>query len=260
MLKKHLKVIGAFCKTEIQQAMANRLGGLAWVINGSIGSLLMMYIWTLITPDKGFVITYFLGIILMSRLTGSWSFGEIADGIKDGSIAQVLLKPYHYMFQEFAHDTGQRINRLISMIPFLIILGIIFSSSLQLPTWDKILISIPAIICGYSINLFFGSFLALFTIWAGDSDGIGRTYEIIADLADGYLIPYFFIPIVLRNVLSLTPFRYIISFPVEIMLNRLNTHEILYGYSILIFWTVASFLLYRWLDKESVKNFVAYGS
>ncbi len=240
--------------------MAYRLGGLAWVINGSIGSLLMMYIWTIVTPDTGLVVTYYLGIILLGRVTGSWSFGQISESIKDGSISQNLVKPFHYVYhQEFSHDIGAKVNRLVSMIPYIIVLGILFNNYLHLPSLDKVFIAIPAMFMGYIINFLLGSSLGLLTVWTGDADGIGRTYDVINGLAAGYVIPYFFLPLTIRNIFTILPFRYVVSFPVEIMLNNLSSSQLMSGYLILSFWTIASIVLFRWLDAKSARSFSAHG-
>ncbi len=255
-----LKLLWAFSKAEIQEAMTYRLGGLAWVINGSITSLLMMYIWTLVTTDHSQIVTYFLGIIFISRLTGSWSFGDIAERIKDGSLSQTLLKPYHYMFEIFAHDMGAKLNRLISMVPYIIILGFIFSSNLSLPSLSKIIISVPAILAGYSIEFLFGITLGLLTNWTGDADGIGRLYETVSNLASGYLVPFFLMPILLRSVLDFTPFRYFVSFPIEILQNKLSPGKIILGYSILTGWITLLILLFKLMDRTSMKSFSAHGN
>ena len=79
--------------------MMYRVGGMLWVINGAIPILISMYIWKLVSPETSQISIYFIGAILFERITQTWSLGEISDRIKDGTLAQTLLRPYNYILR-----------------------------------------------------------------------------------------------------------------------------------------------------------------
>ena len=90
------------------------------------------------------ITVYYLGVILLHRITQTWSLGEINDRIQDGSLAQTLLRPYNFMFEIFAKDVGQKVNRLISVIPVVFILWMVIRPQINIDS-RYLLLSLPAI-------------------------------------------------------------------------------------------------------------------
>lgn len=238
--------------------MAYRLGGLMWVLNGAIPMLVSMFVWNLVGSDKSQIIPYYLGVILIHRITQTWSMGEISDRIKDGTLAQTLLRPYNFMFGVFAKDIGHKANRLISVIPLVTILWLIIKPSTNI-SLTYVAIAIPAVILGYLVNFYFDSNMGLLTNWTGDANGLSRTLEVIEGLAAGFMIPYLLIPGSVRNILNILPFRYIFSFPLELMLGQLSNISIVYGYLILGLWSLVLICLFKLLSRVSMKYFSANG-
>jgi ABC-2 type transport system permease protein len=238
--------------------MAYRLGGLMWVLNGAIPMLVSMFIWNMVGSGNGQITSYFLGVILLHRLTQTWSMGEISDRIKDGTLAQTLLRPYNFMFEVFAKDLGHKANRLISVVPLVIILGLIIKPVTNI-SMVYVAIAIPAIILGYLVNFYFDSNMGLFTNWIGDANGLSRTLEVIEGLAAGFMVPFMLMPWSVRNILNLLPFRYIFSFPLEIILGQLELNSILFGYLVLGSWIVLLISLFKVLNNVSMKHFSANG-
>lgn len=238
--------------------MMYRVGGLMWVINGAIPILISMYVWKLVSPETNQISIYFIGAILFERITQTWSLGEISDRIKDGTLAQTLLRPYNYIFEIFARDVGSKINRLISTLPFVIVLWFIYLPQYNFnPT--NILVGIPALILGYIVNFYLNSSLGLLTNWTGDADGIARTLDVTKSLAAGLFIPYMFMPQAIRSILIFAPFRYLFAFPLEIMLGQLSNESLVFGYITIIFWSILLMFIFNLLSTKSMKYFSSHG-
>lgn len=238
--------------------MMYRVGGMLWVINGAIPILISMYIWKLVSPETSQISIYFIGAILFERITQTWSLGEISDRIKDGTLAQTLLRPYNYIFEIFARDVGSKANRLVSTLPFVVVLWFVY-----LPQYNfnpiNILVGIPALILGYLVNFYLNSSLGLLTNWTGDADGIARTLDVTKSMTAGLFIPYMFMPQAVKDILVFTPFRYIFSFPLEIVLGQLSSNSLLFGYATIIFWSLFLVFIFNWLSKKSMKYFTSHG-
>ena len=54
-----------------------------------------------------------------------------------------------------------------------------------------------------------------------------------------------FMPQAVKDILVFTPFRYIFSFPLEIVLGQLSSNSLLFGYATIIFWSL--FLVFIFL-------------
>jgi len=229
-----------------------------WVLNGAIPNLISMYIWNLVGGDKNQNIVYFLGVILLHRVTQTWALGEISDRIKDGTLAQSLLRPYSFMFEVFAKDIGQKANRLFTAVPLVIVLWLIINPVINL-NLVYLLLAIPAVLLGYLVNFYLDSSFGLLTNWMGEAGGLARTLEVIKWLAAGFMIPFVFMPESIRNILNILPFRYLFSFPLELFMSQLSQKSITYGYLILGIWCLILMLLFKWLSTVSMKYFSAHG-
>jgi ABC-2 type transport system permease protein len=65
---------------------------------------------------------------------------------------------------------------------------------------------------------------------------------------------------VVRTVATVLPFRWLVSFPVELMLGRVSPSEALAGLGLQLFWSMAIFALFSRLWKEGVKRYSAVGA
>jgi ABC-type uncharacterized transport system permease subunit len=102
----------------------------------------------------------------------------MADGIKDGRMSVSFLRPYHYFVEVIAKDIGEKVQRFVSLIPFLLILAFVFRQSLVSPdirVWPFIVLSL---VIGYVIKLMIESSLGLLAYWIEDVYGVERMYDL----------------------------------------------------------------------------------
>jgi ABC-2 type transport system permease protein len=259
------RVLIAFTRVNLQSAFAYRWGSLVWIVNGSLGSFLAMAIWVAVGENGSLnmnnteIISYYIYSIVFSRLTQTWSMDKIGSGIKTGSISLSFLRPYHYLLEVIAQDFGDRVNRLLSLIPFTVLVFFIFYESLLYPHVLSIASIVLALFLSYFLKLFMDSSVALLTYWAGDLDGIERTYSLIRSLAAGVLMPLALMPEEARNIFNILPFRYFHSFPLELTLGQLSRQEIAHGFVLLFAWGIVSISAFFLLDSLSSKNYSAHG-
>ena len=90
-------------------------------------------------------------------------------------------------------------------------------------------------------------------------DGIRIFYYNIASLFSGEFIPIPFLPQIGRFLLELLPFRYTLSFPVEILLGRLNDYQKEIGFLTATVWLVILFIIYKIVFKKAIKKYEAEG-
>jgi len=260
-----IRIFDRFAKNYLQRAFAHRLGGLAWVINGSIGPLLTMMVWKIAGESGSFamnsteIVTYFLISIIVNRVTQSWAMEELGERIKDGSISMSFIRPYHYILELVGKDLGQKVSRLVNLIPIMVILVIVFGKNLLMPSELSLALMLPALVLGYLLLLFISCSLGSLTYWVDDLDGLERMWWLLSSMASGVVIPLMMMPQSIRNFIELLPFRYFLSFPIEIALGQLSRDEIMWGYCFQVLWLVSVIIIYQILDSRLAKRYAAYG-
>jgi len=76
----------------------------------------------------------------------------------------------------------------------------------------------------------------------------------------GVVAPLDLFPAQVKAIADFLPFRFMLSFPVEIVSGRLTTADLSIGLITMTFWVAFCIVLYRWLWGRGVKQFSAFGA
>lgn len=262
-MRRNLKVFWFHFISHLQRTFEYRLSLVLWILNGFIGPFMALIVW--LTVAKGGelalsssdLVTYFLSSMVVIRLTQSWSLESIGRRIKKGDFSQYLLHPAPYFLNDLANNLATKLFRLLTLFPFLIIFFLIFRHQLEINLLkDKFLLFVLASILGFLINYFFQNAIAVLAFWTTEINGIGRTLEIIQSFFSGSFVPIILMPDLLKKIMLFLPFRFFLSFPIEVFLTSLRTN-ILAGFIGGLFWLFFWLLLWLVLFKKGVKKYSA---
>ena len=78
-------------------------------------------------------------------------------------------------------------------------------------------------------------------------------------LFSGYVLPIDLMPEAVQKIIFYLPFQYLVYFPVNIYLGRLDTIEIIQGLAIQTFWVFALWGLMRLAWARGIRHFEAVG-
>jgi ABC-2 type transport system permease protein len=142
---------------------------------------------------------------------------QIAQTVKDGSIAYLLNKPYNYLLYHVA--TGLA-DSLISLVFYVIIGGAV--------TW--VLVGPPppafgyplvlvAVLLGWLIDFCFAFLIGLAAFVSEDVSAFEWIYQKFLFILGGMLIPLDFFPGWLRTISTLTPFAYSMYAPARLFVD-----------------------------------------
>jgi ABC-2 type transport system permease protein len=265
-MKKHLRIFSRFVSNTWQRNLAYRLGQLMWIINGMITPLILMNVWLLVRQHQqlslgsGEIITYYLLIVAMQRLTQTWTAEDLAENIKKGNFSNVLIKPMNFVVPYLGKDVALKCVRLISLLPFFIVFLWIFRQSIILsPIWYIWILGLLAIVGGYVLNLFLELSLGLITLWFEDGYGVVLLVYLLSQLFNGFMMPIDLLPTFWQNLAYILPFRFLIGFPIELLMGRLSMAQIGEGFLGILFWIVVFFILHRLLLALGIKKYSAVG-
>ena len=78
-------------------------------------------------------------------------------------------------------------------------------------------------------------------------------------LISGEFIPLAFISGMARKFFILLPFRYTLSFPVEVFIGDIEIKDMLFGFFIGIMWLTVLCFYYKLIYKKAIKRYEAEG-
>ena len=205
-------------------------------------------------------IEYYVAAILVRNLTGVWIIWDLDSDIRHGEMSFKLLKPLNPIIHYIAQSLSAKPLRLAVLVPMVAAVSW-FMPDIRFAVSPPMLLFFFLSLAGSWAMLFFIQYTnGLLSFWITQSIGINDMWFGVFSLFSGYLIPLDLFPPVLRSALYSLPFRYMMSFPIDIFTGRLQTPDILRGLGLQWIWVLAFYTMYRFVWLRGLKRYSAVGA
>jgi ABC-2 type transport system permease protein len=247
-------------------ALEYRLAVFIWMFS-MVLPLIMMAGWISIAESGSIgrfsrtdFIEYYVAAILVRNLTGVWIIWDLDSDIRHGEMSFKLLKPLNPIVHYIAQSLSAKPLRLAVLAPLVAGVGW-FVPGVRFETRLLPLLLLTVAIAGTWALLFFIQYTnGLLSFWITQAIGINDMWFGVFSLFSGYLIPLDLFPQALRNALYALPFRYMMSFPIEIFTGRLAHFEILRGLGLQWMWVALFYAMCRLVWARGLKKYSAVGA
>jgi ABC-2 type transport system permease protein len=118
---------------------------------------------------------------------------------------------------------------------------------------------LPALLMAWGLRFFWGYWLALLAFWATRSDGLLALQDSLIFLLSGQVAPVALLPEVLQKAAFILPFRYMVSFPVEVLMGQLEGTDLWVGFIFQAGWLVIAVGLSTVVWKLGLRHYAAVG-
>jgi ABC-2 type transport system permease protein len=264
---KYLHVVGI----GIQNTLVYRVNYLARVLFGFVPLLATIYLWRAVYASKegdmvgayslAAMTSYYVLVTIVDALTAvSEDDWQIAADIKDGNISQFLLKPIDYLgYRLSLFFSGRLIYTGVALIPVTIFVWCL-REYFVVPTDALTLAAFAMSIVLASLLTFLISYsMALLAFWVTEVSTFIFIEYAFEYIASGHLFPLDILPPALKAVLEMTPFPYMLYFPVGVYLGRVEGAELWRGLLIQAAWVLLFYLVARWVWSRGVRRYSAVG-
>jgi len=255
----------------IQSTLVYRVNFLVRALFGLVPLLALILLWRAIFEGRtdaeigGYqlseMVTYYLIVNVVVALTAvtedDW---QIAADIKDGKISQFLLKPIDYLRYRLCLFAASRL---------------VYTAAAILPTAGFLWFQRDAFL-GPASGLHFAAFILSLALTALLQFFISFTMALLAFwvlevatfifilfafeyIAGGHMFPLDMLPPAILSLLNLTPFPYMLYFPVQVYLGRLDGSVLAHGLLIQACWVAASYILARVVWGRGIRHYSAVG-
>lgn len=210
-----------------------------------------------ITADSMMTYTIMSSVLSVLFITGVER--RIQQSVEKGTIAIDLMRPVNIFGMFLAEDLGSITALLIQNLLPILLLG-------------SLLIKFPAIVSLSAIPLFAASVLlsmainwllaAIFGMWAFTAISMDPLYQAkkhLIRLLSGSIIPIWFFPKWLADILNVLPFVYIYQLPLDIYIGSAATAEIYRRILIQFAWVLVLGVLFYILSKKSLQKVLVQG-
>lgn len=209
------------------------------------------------------LIVYFVGVMIIGILTEQWQSWFIAEDINSGDFSFNLLRPFSTYLKLIVEKLSD-VSFKLGTISLLLIISINFIPKTFLNqltfTPVSVMLFLISLVMGFLIVFTLEVNIGLAAVWFYDIDFIKKFIELFNYTFSGRFIPLVFFPPSFALIGSFLPFRYTVSFPLEILLNKLNPNQIVTGMSIELFWLIAVGLGYKYISSQFSKKYQGFGA
>ena len=264
-----LKIYQRFWQVNWAEQWQYRANLMMYLLFWLVSPIVYLTVWTTIARSQGSVggltpndfVTYYMTLLIVDQLTSDITIHLFAFKIQDGSLSGELIRPVHPLLTNgLVNNLAFKALSLMTLIPIWLVLWILFQPNFSTVTWQGILLAVPAVILGFGIAFLFGASITCIAFWTTRVWSLNEFYWALVTLFSGQFVPLQLMPPLVQQIARFLPFALFKYIPIEIILGRLSTAEIITSYITGLIWLALAFFLFRWLWQRGIKQFSAVGA
>lgn len=260
----------AYFKMAWQDLIEYRADIVVYTFSSAITPLVGLAIWLAVARtgaqlsfDNSQLVLYFMLVIFVSVVTSAWSSYFVGQRIVHGEFIRYLTKPFSCLDDFATENVVEKLYKLPVVFLTMAVLGFFLLKD------SSVSISLsPLVIVGFLISLLMAaviSFLIDFTIgltafWLNDIEFVRHIYKTADQFLSGELIPLAFLPLALAQFNNYLPFRYMLSFPIEVLMGTLSPNELVFGFTMQSAWFIGSIVVYNIVYRIGVRSYEGYST
>jgi ABC-2 type transport system permease protein len=247
---------------------AYRASLLIWMLGQVLEPLVYLIVWSIVSGANGGSVGdyttrqfagYFILLMLVNQVTYTWVMYEFEYRIREGSFSFALLRPVHPIHSSIADNISSKLITTPFMALVAVVLSFIFHPSIS-PTWWGVALFFPALLLAFAVRFLLEWTLAQSAFWTTRVGAVNQMYFVVMLFLSGQFAPLALFPLPVRVLAYALPFRWLVSFPIDLVSGRLALHDAFIGLGAQAAWLAAGYLIFRLVWRAGVKVYGAVGA
>ncbi len=259
------RALPTMLRVGLAEAVAYRAEFVVWLLSTNM-PLVMLALWTAVARDapvgrfgqRDFV-AYFLAALVVRLMTGAWVIWEVNQEIRQGTLAFRLLRPVHPLLAYACENVAAMPLRVALSLP--VALTLLFTLGGSHLTRDPLLWALfPVTVLGAWLITFLAmSIVGALAFWIESAGSVFEIWMGLFGVFSGYLVPLELFPGWVTQLARALPFRYMLAFPVEMIIGLESRRRALAELSVQ--WLFVGLLLLGALGawRLGLRRFAAFG-
>ena len=254
-------------RTSLAEQFQYRGALLIWLLGLVLQPVIYLTVWSTVAESSGGTVdgfsartfaAYFIVAMLVNHLTHTTAMWEFEGRVRHGALSALLLRPIHPVHRDIATGLAFKAMTMVAALPVAGLLAIAFQPVVTTRPW-AIATLFPALIFAMALRFAVEWTLAMAAFWTTSVTAINRLYFAVF-IFSGYVAPIDLLPGPARIVAEILPFRWMLSFPVELAIGRISVNEALLGLGSQALWLAAAVIALRMVWSRGIRRYSAVGA
>jgi ABC-2 type transport system permease protein len=233
-----------------------------WVL-ASMLPLILLGVWAQAAESGAFplsrveFIRYFMAVFVVRQFSFIWVIWEFEELVVSGNLSQQLLQPLNPVWRFVASHITERVVRLPLV---LLVLGGCFwmyPEALWLPRPMQLLWAMALLAVAFTVRFSMQYMMSMLSFWSERAAAIEELWFVVHLFLSGLIAPLDVYPESVRRFTELTPFPYLIYYPVRLLLG--HGVPVVRALVVLAAWGGVAWVAQRYLWKRGLQRYSAMG-
>ena len=238
--------------------MVYRWSVLFSIIGSVIYIAINLMLWRFLYRDASDMVSYMTKYTIVSNIIGMFYTGgigmTIGEKVKSGAFVTDLIRPINIFTMSWQIElAGICSNFLLSGLPVILVYSPLLMMNAGYYNIPAVLL---AVVLGHILFLLIYSLLGFSAYLLIEISPFDRLLDDTIRLLAGGFIPLAILPGFIRTIAHALPFRFLYSFPLELLLGTADMDILFENFTILLFWifvfALLNFVMYRLALRKAV--------
>ena len=255
-------------QAEIALQFAYRGAMAIWLVSLVTTPVISLVVWTTIARGNGgsaggFTASqyaaYFIAVMIVNNMTFTWVLWEMEWRIRNGVFSPLLLRPMHPIHNDVVNNLTFKLLTSVAMLPIAGLLALAFDATFATRLWHALAFG-PVLVAAMALRFLWEWTVGLSAFWITRTVTLNQLYGTLTFFLAGQVAPLSLFPDPLRLLAAILPFRWMIAFPVEVLLGRVDARDVLIGVGMQTLWITLALLAMRGVWQRGVRHYSAVGA
>ena len=266
-LRLYVDAFGAQFRASLALQFQHRAAQMIWLLFFVLQPVMYLSVWSAVAGSLGGHVggyephelaAYFLCSMWLIHLTFNGVLVFFEARVRRGDFSPLLLRPMHPIVADIADNLAYKALTLPLLGAATVGLFMAFRPLADPPPWAVAAFA-SAVVLAFVVRFVTTWIVALSAFWLTRTHAVIQAYLLLLLFLGGQAAPLSLLPDWVQAVAWLSPFRWMLAFPIELLLGRLSPSEAMAGLGLQLLWAAASLALLRWCWRAAVRHYTAVG-
>jgi ABC-2 type transport system permease protein len=234
-----------------------------WVL-ASVLPLILLGVWAHAADSGAYplsrieFIRYFIAVFVVRQFSFIWVIWEFEDLVVTGNLSQQLLQPIDPVWRFVASHITERVVRLPLVLAVVGLCFGLYPDAFWLPAAADFASAGALLLLAFAARFTLQYMMSMLAFWSERAASIEELWFVVHLFLSGLIAPLDVYPEPVRRFTELTPFPYLIYYPVNVLLGRGAP----FGRAVLVLavWGGVGWALQRFLWRRGLRRYSAMGN